>query len=193
MVQPEPATERDDDMSENTKSAWGNGDEAEKAAAETKGMDRKVADLETRSEGEKPGTFAEMLRAMAKASREDRERDNLTIEQKVERITAFARLYQTPAHARFNVGDLVTPSAGSGAKGHGEPHVVVELRVRSDEEEAIDTAKFPGTDRAPSVSNAYGRIADMRVLAIDDDGDVAPYWVESWQFEAWTAPSDKAA
>lgn len=180
-------------MSENSKSAWGNGDEAEKAAAEAQGMDRKVADLETKLGGERPGNFAEMLQAMAKAAREGRDEVKLTNEQKVERITAFAKLYDTPAPVRFNLGDLVSPAKGSGARGSGEPHVVVELRVRNDEEQAIDTAKFPGTDRAPSVSNAYGRIADMRVLAIDEDGDVAPYWVESWQFETWTAPIDKAA
>lgn len=180
-------------MSENTKSAWGNGDEAEKAAAETKGMDRKVADLETRSEGEKPGTFAEMLRAMAKAAREGGDEAKLTIEQRVERITTFAKLYATPATERFLVGDLVSPAKGSGAKGAGEPHIVVEVRVRNDEEAAIDTAKFPGNDISPSFSNGYGRFADLRVLAVDEDGDVAPYWVESWQFEPWKPSADKAA
>lgn len=127
------------------------------------------------------------------AGLEDGEATPLTAEQKVERITAFAKLYDAPAHERFKVGDLVSPSAGAGARGVGEPHVVVEIRSRGVDDKAIDTAKYPGTDRAPSVSNAYGRIADLRVLAIDEDGDVAPHWVESWQFEPWTTPADKAA
>lgn len=178
-------------MSENTKSAWGNGDEAEKAAAETKGMDRKVADLETRSEGEKPGTFAEMLRAMAKAAGQGSDEPELTPEAQIERLKVFAQRSATPAADRFKIGDVVTASANTYLKDAGKPAIVLEIRSRAQGEGSIDTAKYPGSSEVEPGGNQYGLLFDMRVLKIRH-GDVFPLWVESWTFEPWTPSTAKA-
>lgn len=79
---------------------------------------------------------------------------------------------------------MVTPSKYTGTRGAGRPHIFVEVRDRVEEDNAIDTSKHPGTDRAPPPSNVYGKLLDLRVLAIDSDGDVSPFWVESWTWAA---------
>lgn len=180
-------------MSENSRSAWGNGDEAEKAAVEAQGMDRKVADLETRSEGDKPGTFAQMLRAMAQAAREGGDGAKLTPEEQIKRLTGFAQRYHELAYKRFQVGDVVTASANTYLRNAGTPSIVIEIREPHSSDETIDSAKLPGSSEVEPGHLSYGLLFDMRVLKIHPDGEVYPMWVESWTHEKWTPPADKAA
>jgi hypothetical protein len=173
-------------MSENTKSAWGNGDEAEKAAAEIK-LEAGV-ETELKKNEAPPRNFAEMLRAMAKAGREGLEEAKLTQEQKLAILEDVSKLYFTPAETRFKPGDLVTPMARSIYDGHGEPHVVLETRRRTDGEGAVDTSIHPGSDRVKVGGVSYGQRLDLRVAAIDDDaGKLVAHWVESFVFEPWIA------
>lgn len=179
-------------MSENSKSAWGNGDEAEKAAAELK-LEAGV-ETETPKNDKPPRNLAEMLQAMAKAARDGRDEAKLTQEQKLALLEEASKLYFTPVETRFKPGDLVTPMARSIYDGHGEPHVVLETRRRTDGEGAVDTSIHPGSDRVKVGGISYGQRLDLRVAAIDEDaGKLVAHWVESFVFEAWTPVTDKAA
>lgn len=178
-------------MSENTKSAWGNGDEAEKAAAEVKLEPGVETELEKNVKP--PRNFAEMLQAMAKAARDGREDATLTPEQQISRLKSFAQRYHEPAHRRFEVGDVVTTSANTYIKEPGVPAIVLEIRAPHDDEETINTAKYPGSSEVEPGAGSYGLLFDMRVLKIHGEGEVYPMWVESWTQEKWKAPADKAA
>lgn len=86
----------------------------------------------------------------------------------------------------FKPGDLITPCVAGDMKGAGEPHVVLEVRGRPEPDFA--NAKSV----ADTTSNAFGRRSDIRVASRCGD-DIAPFWVESWQFELYRGPGSEAA
>lgn len=98
-------------------------------------------------------------------------------EAKVHRLRERMENYGKPC--RFQVGDLVTPYRDAGQVGHAEPHVVLE--VVGFEDVVVDCAV--GGDATK------GMRLDMRVLAYVSHGRrdaLMAYWVESWQYQAWT-------
>jgi len=57
----------------------------------------------------------------------------------------------------------------------GEPHIVIQ--VLEGGYQSMEPGKNPSEH---TVSNAYGRNVDVRVIAFNG-GNIAPFWVESWQ------------
>lgn len=80
----------------------------------------------------------------------------------------------------FSVGNLVTPRSNCGIRGAGIPHIVVEVLG----EPICNLLAETGT------SNSYfGRRIDCRVICFSDVGNcMAPFWIESWQYEPYTGP-----
>jgi len=76
----------------------------------------------------------------------------------------------------FGVGDLVTPMKDCNVKGHGEPHIVLEVR---------ETPMVPD-HAAGSGHGNFGNRLDMRV-ACEMNGVIAAFWVESFWFGAYRA------
>ena len=91
-----------------------------------------------------------------------------------EHATRYAEMMNGP---RFKVGDWVTPISDSCLKAAGTPQLVVEIRTHG----------LPFCDQ-PAASVVFGAHNDTRVLRMKD-GDVAPFWVESFMLEAWTPPT----
>lgn len=75
----------------------------------------------------------------------------------------------------FKVGDLITPRKGTSMKGAGKPHVVLEV---------IDRPAPHFTDEPGST--AFGRRFDVRVASFYG-GDMARHWVESIDFDRYSA------
>lgn len=79
----------------------------------------------------------------------------------------------------FEPGDLVTPRKGYGNGGEGRPHIV------------LCTARPPApmtwpSDPSDTGSPMFGRRLDMRVAGLDGRATMTAWWVESWEYEAWT-------
>jgi hypothetical protein len=192
-------------MSENSKGPWGNGDEAEKAAAAEvkleagmktelpKGMRRETQDLKTRFTAPSRESLAAVVQAMAKAACEASDEVDLSTEDEIKRLKGFAERYYEPAHNRFKVGDVVMTSANTFIKGPGKPAIVIEIRECHESDEAIDTLKYPGASPHNPGFAGYGMFFDMRVLRMERNGTVYPMWVESWTQEKWKPAEDKAA
>lgn len=78
----------------------------------------------------------------------------------------------------FKVGDIVTPRKGYSTRGVGVPHVVLEVLA-----EPLQLMK---ADPRVMSMNCFGRRIDMRVLCHGEtDGELAAYWVESWEYEPY--------
>ena len=82
----------------------------------------------------------------------------------------------------FALRDVVTPRANGTLRGHGEPHIVVEVR---------DCAE-PVWVGAEQGEIGFGRRLDMRVVSAKVHPDAnngaltfVMYWVESTEFEKW--------
>lgn len=114
--------------------------------------------------------FGAMLREMAA----DDEPAAPLPEAQIDELRRMFAHYQEGV-SRFDVGQLVTPMAASDMKGAGVPHLIVEKNSTAE----------PAFDGDPG-SNRYGRRCDMRVLCWLG-GSYSAYWVESWQFEPYTA------
>ena len=97
-------------------------------------------------------------------------------EAAVTRLREYARHYAQPCP--FAVGDLVTPRADCDLKGHGDPHVVIEVDNCG--------ARYFIKDAADS---EFGAVFDIRILRICGDDNIRAYWLESWKFEPWTPPA----
>lgn len=94
----------------------------------------------------------------------------------VMRLAEWAERYADAAQGpRFKVGDLVTPSKDCRYGGAGRPHRVIQTRV-------VCTM-----NHQPSVCSCSQE--DMRIIGINDTGDVLPAWAESAMFERWTLTS----
>lgn len=78
---------------------------------------------------------------------------------------------------RFKPGDLVQAKKNSQYHNPGEPVVVAETRP--------DAEPFFGMIATEAGSNSFGGRQDMRVLLINDFGDIVAHWVESFQFEPY--------
>ena len=105
-------------------------------------------------------------------------------EQKIDPEVAVMRLlewserYAEAAQGpRFKVGYLVTPSKDCKYGGAGRPHLVVQTRL-------VCTM-----DHQPMVCSCSQ--VDMRIIGINDTGDVLPAWAESAMFERWTPTSQE--
>lgn len=83
----------------------------------------------------------------------------------------------------FVFGNIITPRSNCNIRGHGRPHVVVEVLS----EPMCDMISADGP--ASTTSNAFGRRIDCRVICFNETGDhMAPFWVESWQYEPYAGP-----
>ena len=92
---------------------------------------------------------------------------------------AIARLQELlPAYRQgkppFAVGDIVIPRKDASIRGHGSPHLVVDIL-----EDAHAIYRF---DESHFGSNTFGACVNMRVIHVDDEKVVA-HWVESADFE----------
>ena len=94
-----------------------------------------------------------------------------------EHAERYAEMLMGP---RFEVGDLVTPVADCGDRDAGKPHHVVEVNP---EATPIWTKDCCGR---------FGGRPDMRVLYFAGD-TVESHWVESFNYEPWTAAAAEAA
>jgi len=91
-----------------------------------------------------------------------------------EELKALYARYAAPCP--FVCGDLVTPRKNSGIKGHGEPHVVVEV---------IDG----GLPSRWTNDRVHGFRLDIRLAFLVTDGEhYGLGWFESWAFEPYTGP-----
>lgn len=103
-------------------------------------------------------------------------------EARIEELRAVKALYDAPNP--FKVGDLITPRKNGGLRGHGIPHIVVEV-LEGDEVVRRWDGNPAGGD--------YGRKADIRVLGIapGPEGDnIIPWWSEHFQYEAFDVEQD---
>lgn len=114
------------------------------------------------------------LADMFRATLEDGERAPVLPEAAVMRLTEAAALYTEQMRGpRFQVGAWVTPRADSNLKGHGEPHIVVDIH----------------TDAKPGwLGHNDGGCEDTRVLYLRRDTAVTA-WCESFELEPWTHPA----
>jgi hypothetical protein len=102
---------------------------------------------------------------------------------------AVARLRELAANhaeqmrgSRFDVGDLVTPIAGCGLYGAGQPYLVIETHP----------AAAPCFVQGDIGTSNYGMRLDMRVLRLQSD-KIGAFWVESFGFERWSLAADASA
>lgn len=93
-------------------------------------------------------------------------------EAAIHRMTEWKNRY-VKGSPQFKVGDIVQPSRDSNIKGHGRPHMVIDV---------LEKPYFNFTGNADGCH--FGQRIDMRVLVIIKDKAI-PFWVESWQYEAW--------
>lgn len=103
---------------------------------------------------------------------------SLDHEIQIERLREAAEPYTDAKDngPRFRVGDLVQPMKQFGIKGCGAPHIVVEVLKGAQ--------PLFSSDNPSSLHN--GNRLDMRVLVMLDNDTIVPFWVESWQYEAYT-------
>ena len=94
-------------------------------------------------------------------------------EAAVMRLREAAAIQANPP--RFAVGDLVTPRMGMNVRGHGEPHIVVEVNHEA-------SPVFTGNCRGDS----YGNRPQCRIMSIMQ-GEVACHWLEAYRLEPYTA------
>lgn len=132
--------------------------EALMAAAQSDDVDVEVHDMSgrhRRGEGE-----------------EDYQGGRIMPEAAIHRMTEWKERYLRGA-AQFKVGDVVQPMRDSNIKGHGRPHMVIDV---------LEKPYFNFTGNADGCH--FGQRIDMRVLVIIKDKAI-PFWVESWQYEPW--------
>lgn len=169
-------------MTQDTKSPWGNGDEAAaKAAAlaDAEVVHELPPELQRKAQDKNP--LAEMMRAM-KAGLEGLAPER-SADEKVALLSEAAAFYTLGAINRFEIGDLVTPSQNTDMVGAGEPHLVVELRSMHADIDALDSGPHIGGLAGSHGDAKFGAILDMRVLGLNRVGDVVAWWVEGWKFE----------
>lgn len=95
---------------------------------------------------------------------------NIPNESKIHLLKDELEIYLSPF--KFKVGDIITPRAISAIKGHGDPHIILEIE---------DFGKVLNGD--PS-ENMWGSAPNIRV-AVWHNGAIGMYWVESFHFERW--------
>ena len=78
----------------------------------------------------------------------------------------------------FKPGDLVTPRKGLNINNEGQPNIVLETRRNPE----------PFFSEPCSVAN--GRRNDIRVIGMSSRDHCAVFWVESFEYEPYTGPTD---
>lgn len=85
-------------------------------------------------------------------------------------IMMLRELYEAYHTQQFAPGDIVTPRAGTGINGAGNPTIVLEVR---DDAELDFSTNRPGP--------FFGRRLEMRVMTLMDE-DYLTFWTEMWPY-----------
>lgn len=123
-------------------------------------------------------SLAQLLAAMDQDDRGDSRQNSrppaLAAEMLVEHAQRYAEFMKG---CPFKAGELVTPRKDGDVRGAGDPHIVLEVRSTPE----------PHFTDDPS-SNDSGKRMDMRVSSFVGS-KIIPHWVESLQFEPYSAPA----
>jgi hypothetical protein len=114
----------------------------------------------------------ELMKMIARRMRKGNAAPTIHPKAAIALMREFARAYA--AGNVFKVNDLVTPRKWSDMKGPGNPHIVVEVAD-------APIRVFQGSP----FGSTFGNRQDIRVISVMD-GDVTPFWAESWAFEPYT-------
>lgn len=116
------------------------------------------------------------LEGIAEALNEAKaQQDALPKSVQAKRLAAMFRTYQTNREqCPFRPGDLVTPVDNVNYKGHGDPHIVLEVR------DCPEPLFYVGDAN----SSGFGHRLDIRVACMNGE-TLVTYWMESWVLEKW--------
>lgn len=89
-----------------------------------------------------------------------------------------AKAYTAGASVPFNIGDLVVPKPGTCYDQSGLPAMVIAVNAAA--RPLFGGSGEPGTQ-------TFGMIPNLRVLRLEADGKMAPFWVEAAEFEAYVS------
>jgi hypothetical protein len=103
------------------------------------------------------------------AAEKDRRKTSISPEAAIERLKEAAARFN--AGNPYKVGDIVTPIKDSPIKGHGNPHLVLEVSAEG----------FPVTAQTAG-SWVSATAFTLRVLTIDD-GSIVPHIMPHWMVE----------
>lgn len=122
---------------------------------------------------------ASMFEGLLKGREDDDYSTRILPEAQEARLREYNDLYQSMVQngTKFQPGDMVTPRAGYGTKGVGQPHVVLETRHAG----VIDPH---WTNDVSASSN--GKRQDVRVACFVNDRSMVAFWVESFEYEPYT-------
>lgn len=125
------------------------------------------------------GPFSPQMVAALLGGKDDDYETSIMPEAQVETLKEYNVKYQKAmiSPPKFSPGDMITPVAGVGTKGVGQPHIVLEVRSFSKVE------PFWSKDAS---SSGNGRRLDIRVACFVNNESISTFWVESIEYEPYT-------